>query len=113
MPQLILTLVLVAVGWFLIIRPQQARQREHRAMLESLAVGDEVITAGGIHGEIISIDEDTMQLRVAPGVELTLARLAIGRRMEPGSATPATPADAEDAVNSEPDHDGTDGEDRR
>ncbi len=80
--QLILTLLLIAIGWFLLIRPQQVRIREQRAMVEALEVGDRVVTAGGIHGVIRSVATETVVLEVAPGVELTVARPAIMRTLE-------------------------------
>ncbi|NLD76403.1 MAG: preprotein translocase subunit YajC [Acidimicrobiales bacterium] len=82
MPQLILTILLIALGWFLLIRPQQARVRAQRAMVETLEVGDQVITAGGIHGRITALSSETVQLLVAPGTELKVARAAIMRRLE-------------------------------
>ena len=81
MPQLLLTLALIAIGWFLIIRPQQTRLKRQRLMVESLTLGDTVVTAGGIHGTVTKLSEDTVQVEVAAGVELTLARGAIGRRI--------------------------------
>lgn len=76
---LILTLVLVAIGWFVLIRPQQERIREQRRLVADLTVGDDVVTAGGIYGTLTRVEEDTVRLQVAEGVELTLARPAIGR----------------------------------
>lgn len=90
MPQLLLTLGLIVIGWFLIIRPQQTRLKQQRRMVESLAVGDTVVTAGGIHGTVTELSDDTVQVEVAAGVELTLARGAIGRRI---SEQPAVAAD--------------------
>ncbi|MCU1496440.1 MAG: yajC [Acidimicrobiales bacterium] len=81
MPQLLLTFVLIGIGWFLLIRPQQARLREQKALVASLAVGDSVITAGGIHGTLTAVDSETVRIDVAPGVELTLARAAVSRRL--------------------------------
>ncbi|MBX3313521.1 MAG: preprotein translocase subunit YajC [Actinobacteria bacterium] len=82
MPALLVTIVFIAIGWFLIIRPQQQRMREQRDLVASLTPGDQVITAGGIHGELISVDEETVELRVADGVVLTIARPAIARRID-------------------------------
>lgn len=86
MPALLLTFVFIAIGWFLIIRPQQQRMREQRELVDSLAPGDRVITAGGIHGELVSVDEETVELRVADGIVLTLARPAIARLVDPSEA---------------------------
>ena len=81
--QLLLALVFIAIGYFIILRPQQKRLRAQRIMVETLAVGDRVITAGGIHATITEVTEETVRVSVAPGVELTLARPAIARRLDP------------------------------
>ena len=81
-PQLLLTILLIAIGWFLLIRPQQARVRDQRAMVATLQEGDRVITAGGIHGRITGLATETVAVEVAPGVQLTLARAAIVRRVD-------------------------------
>ena len=79
MPQLLLTILLIAIGWFFLIRPQQARVREQRQMVANLTVGDQVITAGGIHGRITGLETETVLIELAPGVEVTLARAAVVR----------------------------------
>jgi preprotein translocase subunit YajC len=90
---LLLTFLFIGVGWFILIRPQQERAKAQRAMVAALAVGDRVISAGGIHGTLTEVAEETVRLEVAPGIELTLARPAIARRIDPDVA----PTD-EDAV---------------
>lgn len=82
MPALLLTLVFIAIGWFVLIRPQQQRMREQRDLVAALQPGDRVITAGGIHGELVEVGEETVEIRVAAGVVLTLARPAIARLVE-------------------------------
>lgn len=96
MPQLILTFVLIAIGWFLIVRPQQARVKGHQQLVANLEAGDRIITAGGIHGEITEVSEETVLVRVAPDLVLTLARGAVGRKIDP---EPAPSAGPEDTVN--------------
>lgn len=78
---LLLTLLLIAIGWYLIVRPQQVRLREQREMVRTLEVGDRVITAGGFHGTLVAVEEETVVIRLAPDVEVTLARPAISRRL--------------------------------
>lgn len=78
---LLITIALIAVGWAMLIRPQQQRLKEQKALVAAVEVGDEVITAGGIHGRITAVAEATVQIEVAPGVVLTLARPAIARRV--------------------------------
>ena len=79
MPALLLTLLLVGIGWYFLIRPQQQRLRDQRNLVQALKAGDRVITAGGIHGLLTEVTEETVQIEVAPGVVLTLARAAIAR----------------------------------
>jgi preprotein translocase subunit YajC len=91
LPALLLTLLLVGVGWFLILRPQQQRLKEQRAMVEALAPGDQVITAGGIHGTLTEVTPETVRIEVAPQVVLTLARPAIARLVEAAAPTEPEP----------------------
>lgn len=74
-------LLIFAVFWFLLIRPQQKRQKEHKKMIDSLNVGDEVITAGGICGKILAADENYINLQIAQvkeePVTITFQRLAV------------------------------------
>jgi preprotein translocase subunit YajC len=68
---------MVAVIWFLLIRPQRARQAAHRNLIAQLAPGDEVVTAGGLLGRVSSVADDHFKLEVAPGLELRLAKDAV------------------------------------
>ena len=77
MSSLLFPIALVAIMYFLMIRPQQKRQKEHRAMLEKLGKGDEVITNGGIAGQVTNIGENFITVEVASGVELRLQKGAI------------------------------------
>lgn len=72
---------LFAVFYFLMIRPQRKRQKEHNNLLQSLQKGDKVITIGGAYGEIQSIDEDSVVLKVESGVSIRFARDAIGGKV--------------------------------
>ncbi len=60
--------------WFLIIAPQRKKQKEHAKMLAALDTGDEVITAGGIYGEITSKKDDRFVVKIADGVKIELAK---------------------------------------
>ncbi|WP_202080190.1 preprotein translocase subunit YajC [Caldalkalibacillus salinus] len=74
----ILPLVLMfAVFYFLLIRPQQKRQRERNDMLNALQKGDKVITIGGLHGTIVDLTDDKATLKVADNVRLTFERTAV------------------------------------
>jgi preprotein translocase subunit YajC len=81
----------IALAFFLlIVLPQRRRANAHRALLASLQVGDEVITIGGILGTIRDLDDEKIQLEVAEGVVVTIARNAIAQAVVD---TPALPED--------------------
>ncbi|NEV63197.1 preprotein translocase subunit YajC [Thiorhodococcus minor] len=74
----LLPLVLFAViFYFLLIRPQAKRQKEHRKMVEALAKGDEIITMGGMAARITDIGENFVQAEVADGVQVKIRRAAV------------------------------------
>jgi preprotein translocase subunit YajC len=64
--------------WF-IIRPQREQQRKAKEMLDALAVGDEVITIGGLHGTVAEMDEDVVTLRIASDTEVVFDKATIGK----------------------------------
>jgi preprotein translocase subunit YajC len=79
--QLVLTLALmVGIFYFLLIRPQQRRARQQRDLVQSLDVGDEVVTIGGIHGVIVEIDEDEVTLDVGGGTRIRFVKQAVARK---------------------------------
>lgn len=80
MEPLLALIVTFGLMWVLLIRPQQRRMRQHQEVVSSLRAGDEVVTAGGIHGTVVEVDGDTLVLSVAPGVELKVLRAAISQR---------------------------------
>ncbi|WP_243546441.1 preprotein translocase subunit YajC [Pseudodesulfovibrio tunisiensis] len=67
-------ILLFAIFYFLLIRPQQKKQKQHRAMLDSLKKGDKVWTNGGILGTISDIDGDNMTVEIAQGVNVVIKR---------------------------------------
>jgi len=84
--ELLLPLAFLAVLWVLLIRPQQKQRKEQEASRRSLAVGDDVVTIGGMHGQVVDLPGDaTMDLLVCPGedesqdVVLRYERAALGR----------------------------------
>lgn len=79
--------------WLVLIRPQQRRNRELRAMQHSLKVGDEVILTSGIIGTIRSLADDEVGLEVAPGMTLRIARGAVGGHTHPEHDAPEQAAD--------------------
>ncbi len=68
-----------AVFWFLVIRPQRTRQKERESMLQEVTVGAEVVTIGGLFGEVEAIDDEWVDLLVSEDVVLRYSRSAIGR----------------------------------
>ena len=73
--------VIIALFYFVMVRPQQKRQKDHQAMMEELQRGDKVVTAGGIYGTIESISEDSVVIKVESGSTLRVARgSVVGRR---------------------------------
>lgn len=76
-----LPLLLVAALWLLMIRPQQQRVKRQREMLASLAVGDEIVTVGGILGRIVALDDTHASVEVATGVTVRMIRGAVGQRL--------------------------------
>jgi len=73
----LILIVILAVFWALFVLPRRRHQRAHAAMQDSVTVGDEIITAGGLHGEVRALDESTVRLEIAPDVLVTLDRRAI------------------------------------
>ena len=70
-------ILMFVVLYFLMIRPQMKRQKETKAMIEALAKGDEVVSAGGIIGRIIKVSEGYITLEVADGVQVVMQKSAI------------------------------------
>jgi preprotein translocase subunit YajC len=85
--------ILVAAFLLLIVRPQRRQMAAHRALVASLRVGDEVVTSGGIYGTILGLDDGTIDLEVASGVVLRVARGAIAQRVGPEEEVEEPPAD--------------------
>jgi len=81
-----LPLVLMfVVLWFLMIRPQQKKAKEHQAMLEALAKGDEVITGGGIAGRVVKINDNYVTVEIADNVEINVQKPAIALTLPKGT----------------------------
>lgn len=81
-----LPLILIfVIFYFLLIRPQNKRQKEHREMVANLSVGDEVVTSGGVLGRVTEVSEQFLRVEVADGVELRVQRHTIGAVMPKGT----------------------------
>ncbi|HEV2220946.1 MAG: preprotein translocase subunit YajC [Betaproteobacteria bacterium] len=73
------------VFYFLLIRPQQKKQKEARAMLDALEKGNEVATAGGILGRIVKLDEQYATIEIAPNTQIVVQRSAISQLLPKGT----------------------------
>jgi preprotein translocase subunit YajC len=71
-----------AIMYFLMIRPRQKQQKQHEAMMQELRAGDRVIIAGGIYGQIESLGEDTVILKIESGATMKVARSSILGKQE-------------------------------
>ena len=74
--------------WLVLVRPQKKRQVAQQRMLDEIKVGDEVVTAGGIYGEITEDVGDDVMVRIAPNLEVRVARRAIGGVIQPDEPEP-------------------------
>jgi preprotein translocase subunit YajC len=73
--------LLIGIFYFLLIRPQKKRMNEHRALVESIDLGDTVITMSGLYGTVKSIGDEEVELEIAPGTSVRFMKNAIGRRV--------------------------------
>jgi len=78
----IFLVAIFAVMYFLMIRPRQKQQKEHEAMMQELRAGERVIIAGGIYGQIESLGEDTVILKIESGATMKVARSSILGKQE-------------------------------
>ena len=84
-PELFLVAMFVLL-YFLLIRPQQKRAKDHKNLLKTLKKGDEIVTNGGIVGKINSVDESFAALEIAKGVVVKVQKQGINQKMPKGSA---------------------------
>ena len=78
-------LLMFAVLYFVMIRPQMKKQKEHRAMIEALAKGDEIVTAGGLLGKVSKIGDAYIGVELASGVEVQMQRNAVVQVLPKGT----------------------------
>jgi len=82
---LLFPIVLIAVMYFLMIRPQMKRAKEHKGMLDKLSKGDEVITSGGIAGTVTDIGDNFVTIEVADNVRVRVQKAAVGNVLPKGT----------------------------
>jgi preprotein translocase subunit YajC len=83
--QLLPLVLMFVVLYFIMIRPQMKRQKEHKAMIDALAKGDEVVVAGGLIGRVSKLGESILGVEVANGVELQVQRAAVVQVLPKGT----------------------------
>lgn len=74
---IVMLVLMFAIFYFLLIRPQQKRAKQHSQLLEALQVGDQVVTAGGIHGRITTVQDGIVTVEIDKGVKIKLSRGSI------------------------------------
>lgn len=75
--KVIMLVLMFGIFYFLLIRPQQKRAKEHKQLVDALKVGDTVVTAGGIHGKVAGLQDDIITLEIATGVKIKINRSSI------------------------------------
>ncbi len=75
---------IILIFYFMIIRPQQKRAKERQAMIDSMKKGDKIITAGGIHGTIVGVEDKTVLVQIADNVKIKVERSTIGNILKDG-----------------------------
>ena len=75
---------MVAIFWFLLIRPQMRRQKEHQAKIAGVKKGDQVVTAGGLLGKVTKVDDQYAEIEIAQGVRVKAVKSTLGDIVPPG-----------------------------
>jgi len=97
-PELFLIAMFVLM-YFLLIRPQQKRAKDHKNLLKELKAGDEVVTNGGVIGKINAVDESFAEIEIASGVSVKVQKQGINQKMPKGSVKPMTKSSAKSKAN--------------
>ena len=88
------TMLIIGIMYFLMIRPQQKRLKEHRDMVASIRRGDTVVTSGGIIGKVAKVDENELQVEIADGVKIKVVRSTVSEVRGKGEVATAAKAKA-------------------
>jgi preprotein translocase subunit YajC len=95
--QYLFIIVLLALVWVMLIRPQRRRQQEAQRLVESIGVGKEIVTAGGLYGTVTAIEDDEVRVEIADGVEVRVAKRAVAGVVSEDENDPEEPQPEEDA----------------
>jgi preprotein translocase subunit YajC len=97
---LLLPVLLLALFYFVAIRPQRRRQREMQNLQNQIQPGQQVITTTGMYATVVAVENDAVVLEVAPGVHSRFVKQVIGRVIDPAAETPAGSAESTDSTDS-------------
>jgi preprotein translocase subunit YajC len=78
---LIFLILMMVIFYFMLIRPQKRRAQQHRDLVQSLALGDEVVTIGGLLGTVARLEDEAIELEVSPGTRLRFLKSAVARKV--------------------------------
>ena len=90
--------ILVAAFYCLIVRPQRRNAMVRRQLLNAVEVGDEIVTSGGVYGTVLAIDDEALDVEIAPGVVVKVARGAVAARVTAASDDEDEDEDEDDDV---------------
>ena len=88
------TMLIIGIMYFLMIRPQQKRLKEHQAMVANIRRGDTVVTSGGIIGKVTKVDDQELQVEIAEGVKIKIVRSTVSEVRGKGESAPPAKAKA-------------------
>ena len=88
------TVLIIGIMYFLMIRPQQRRLKEHRDMVAGIRRGDTIVTSGGIIGKVTKVEDNELQVEIADNVRIKLLRSTVSEVRGKGEAAPAAKAKA-------------------
>jgi preprotein translocase subunit YajC len=77
MEGIVMLVIMFAIFYLLLIRPQQKRAKQHKALIENLKAGDQVVTAGGIHGKVVAVQDTLVTMEIASNVRIKINRSAV------------------------------------
>jgi len=86
MSTLLMFALIIGIFYFLILRPQQKKQKDRQKMLDAVKKGDKIVTAGGLHGTIAGLDDKTLLIQVADNVKLKFERSAVATILKEGES---------------------------
>jgi preprotein translocase subunit YajC len=95
--QYLFIIVLLALVWVMLIRPQRRRQQEAQRLLAAIGVGKEIVTAGGLYGTVTAIEDDEVRVEIADGVEVRVAKRAVAGVVSEDENDPEEPQPEDDA----------------